>query len=271
MLAPYDVSPVLDLPAGPCLAPDTRACSSLDLESASVRQVLAWAIGEYGSSLAIGTSFQHEGMVILDMAARISSDVRVFTLDTGRLPDETYQMIETVRERYGISIEMVSPDPEEVHAMVAQHGPNLFYRDVPQRLLCCHVRKNRPLERKLAELCAQVVGLRRDQTKARTRIKKVDFSSTPVKISPLADWTRQQVDEYTREHRVPQHPLYAQGYTSIGCGPCTRAVAPGESERDGRWWWEKQTEKECGLHFSAGHEAQKKADVLLSEILSARV
>lgn len=239
-------------------------------ERASAEEVLAWAIGTYGSSLAIGTSFQREGMVILDMAARISPRVRVFTLDTGRLPDETYKMIETVRERYGVSIEIVSPDPEELHAMVSQHGPNLFYRGVPQRLLCCHVRKTRPLERKLAELDAYVVGLRREQTPARTKVKKVDFESTPVKISPLADWTVRQVDEYTRRHGVPTHPLYAQGYTSIGCAPCTRATQPGESERAGRWWWEQRTEKECGLHFSASHEAQVKADVLISEILSAR-
>lgn len=240
---------------------------SRDFESATAEEILTWAIGTYGRSLAISTSFQREGMVILDMAARISSGVRVFTLDTGRLPEETHQMIETVRKHYGVSVEVIAPDPGEVQAMVAQYGPNLFQRDVAQRLLCCHIRKSRPLERKLRELSAYVVGLRRDQTQARTRIKKLDVAGTPVKIGPLADWTAQQVDEYTRTHKVPVHPLYAQGYTSIGCAPCTRAIQPGESERDGRWYWEQRAEKECGLHFSASHEAQVRADVLIDEIL----
>ena len=152
--------------------------------------------------------------------------------------------------------------------MVSQFGPDLFHNDVAQRLLCCHIRKTRPLERKLGELRAYVVGLRRDQTPARSKVKKVEITSTPTKISPLADWTSEQVDRYTRKHKVPVHPLYAQGYTSIGCAPCTRAIQPGESERDGRWWWEERAEKECGLHFSASHEAMVKADVLISEILS---
>ncbi|HUJ20542.1 MAG TPA: phosphoadenylyl-sulfate reductase [Bryobacteraceae bacterium] len=240
-------------------------------EASSAEEVLSWAIETFGGSLAISTSFQHEGMVILDMAARLSPDIRVFTLDTGRLPDETYQMMDTVRDRYGIAVEVVSPDPEELRAMVSEYGPNLFRQDVAQRLLCCHIRKTRPLERKLAQLDAYVVGLRRSQTRARGRVRKVDTTTTPVKISPLADWSKEQVDAYTRKHNVPTHPLYAQGYASIGCGPCTRAIVAGESERDGRWWWEQDNEKECGLHFSAGHEAQARADILITEILSARV
>jgi phosphoadenylyl-sulfate reductase (thioredoxin) len=243
---------------------------SQDFEDTSAEHVLGWAIRTYRRSLAICTSFQLEGMVILDMAVRILPDICVFTLNTGWLPDETYHMIDTVRERYGISVELVSPDAEEVRAMVEQHGHNLFYRDVPHRLLCCQVRKTRALERKLATLRAQVVGLRRSQTRARMNIKKVDLESTPVKISPLADWTRQQVDDYTRRHGVPKHPLYAKGYASIGCAPCTRALLPGEEERDGRWWWEQnRAEKECGLHFSPSDEAQAQADVLIRDIVAA--
>src|SRR5262249_30495159 len=160
------------------------------------------------------------------------------------LPAETYQMMETVRERYGIAVEVVCPDGGEVEAMVALHGPNLFYRDTALRTLCCNIRKVRPLERKLRELKAWAGGLRRSQSESRAEVRKVELDAAPVKISPLADWTAGQVEEYTRDHDVPRHPLYGRGYTSIGCDPCTRAVEPGESERAGRWWWEQNAAKE---------------------------
>src|SRR5438067_7158655 len=153
-------------------------------------------------------------MVIVDMVARLTKRPRIITLDTGRLPAETYQMIETVRERYGVPVELVFPDAAEVESMVALHGPNLFYRETAMRMLCCNIRKVRPLERKLRELKAWAVGLRRDQTESRAGAPKVDWAESPVKISPLADWTPQQVDDYIREHDVPRHPLYARGYTS---------------------------------------------------------
>jgi phosphoadenosine phosphosulfate reductase len=250
-------------------APETALRSGLppESENASAEEILDWAITKYGSSLALSTSFQLEGMVILDMASRISTSFRVFTLDTGRLPEETHQMIETVRARYGISIEIVSPDAEQISAMVSQHGPNLFYSDVPHRLLCCHVRKTLPLGRKLAELGAYIVGLRREQTRARSSVKKVDLTISPAKISPLADWTSTQVEEYTRKHGVPMHPLYAKGYASIGCAPCTRAIGPQEYERDGRWWWER-SDKECGIHFNPSPETQNQFDVLVTDILT---
>lgn len=266
------IGPVLESasPFQPSIELPVEFCGR-DAESASAEEILAWAIKKYGSSLALSTSFQLEGMAILDMAARISTDFRVFTLDTGRLPDETYQMIESVRARYGISIEMVSPDAEQVRAMVSEHGPNLFYQDVPHRMLCCHIRKTLPLERKLAELSAYIVGLRREQTQARSAVKKVDQTTAPAKISPLADWTRWQVEEYTRKHSVPTHPLYASGYTSIGCAPCTRAPGQGGCERDGRWWWEQRSQKECGLHFNPSPEAQNQFDVLVTDILTKTV
>ncbi len=240
------------------------------LEQASAPALLEWALGEYGSSLAIATAFQAEGLVILDIAARISPAVRVFTLDTGRLPEETYCMIETVRERYGVTVETVAPDTGEVEAMVSLHGPNLFYREVALRNLCCEVRKVRPLERKLRELKAWVAGLRRGQNESRADVRKVEEIEGKLKLSPLADWTAADVSEYIRKHDVPVHPLYAAGYRSIGCAPCTRAVAPGEDERAGRWWWELDGSKECGIHFTPEGKAERKLDVLLSEILEAR-
>jgi phosphoadenylyl-sulfate reductase (thioredoxin) len=209
-------------------------------------------------------------MVIVDMVARISKRPRILTLDTGRLPAATYQMIETVRDRYGFSVEVVCPDAAEVESMVTLHGPNLFYQGTAQRMLCCNIRKVRPLERKLKEFNAWAVGLRRSQNELRADVPKVDLEAAPVKISPLADWTAEQVDDYIRRNDVPRHPLYASRYTSIGCDPCTRAVEAGAPERAGRWWWEQDADKECGIHFTADGRAQRTVDVLLEQVLGSR-
>lgn len=240
------------------------------LEQADATEILNWALARFGRSLAIATAFQAESMVILDIASRISPEVRVFTLDTGRLPEETYQMMETVRERYGVVVETASPDAAEVEAMIALHGPNLFYRAVSLRNLCCEIRKVRPLERKLQELDAWVTGLRRGQNESRTDIRKVERAGGKLKLSPLADWSAEQVQVYIRQHDVPMHPLYKAGYRSIGCAPCTRAVQPGEDDRAGRWWWEQDAAKECGIHFTPEGKAERKLDVLVSEVLEAR-
>jgi adenylyl-sulfate kinase len=220
-------------------------------EAAEASDILCWAIDTFGDSFAIATSFQKEGMVILDLASRISARVRVFTLDTGRLPDETYRMMETVRQRYGMAVEIVFPEREDVEQLVAIQGPNLFYSSVPARQRCCDARKVRPLERKLETLRAWATGLRRDQSETRGGIPKVERGSNDrIKICPLADWSALRVEEYMARHGVAAHPLYARGYTSIGCAPCTRAVEAGESERAGRWWWEEDAKKECGIHFA---------------------
>lgn len=222
-----------------------------DFEAAPASDVLSWAIDTFGESFAIATSFQKEGMVIVDLGSRISAAVRVFTLDTGRLPDETYLMMEAVRQRYGITVETVFPERTEVEQLVTIHGPNLFYLSVPGRERCCEVRKVRPLARKLETLKAWATGLRREQSATRAAVPKVERVDGRLKINPLADWTSAQVEEYIARHDVPQHPLYKRGYTSIGCAPCTRAVMSGESERAGRWWWEADAKKECGIHFAA--------------------
>ena len=238
-----------------------------DLENTTAEELLRWAIGEFGSRLAVTTSFQREGMVIVDMAVRMSPDVRIVTLDTGRLPPETYEMIEMVRKRYGVPVEIVMPDGAEVERMVSQHGPNLFYESLAMRNLCCHFRKVRPLDRKLEGFDAWVVGLRRSQAQSRESEPKVRDVNGRLKISPLADWTAEQVAEYTAAFDVPLHPLYAKGYTSIGCGPCTRATTAGEDERAGRWWWEQGNTKECGLHFTPEGRVERELDVLVREIL----
>ena len=176
-------------------------------------------MSEFGTSLAIATAFQAEGMVIMDIAARISPHVRVLTLDTGRLPEETYRMIETVRERYGIAVETVAPDHGELEAMVARHGPNLFYREVALRNLCCQIRKVRPLERALGGLSAWVTGLRRDQNDSRVDVRKAEEIQGKLKLNPLADWTAGQVSDYIQQHAVPVHPLYAAGTGASAAHP----------------------------------------------------
>ncbi|HZF09293.1 MAG TPA: phosphoadenylyl-sulfate reductase [Thermoanaerobaculia bacterium] len=222
-----------------------------DFDFATPEEVLGWALERWHPQLALCTSFQAEGMALLDMAWRIEPKVRLFTVDTGRLPQETYDMMEQVRERYGIEVEVYFPDARQVEAMVGRFGPNLFQKAVAARLHCCNVRKVEPIRGVLEGLDAWVTGLRREQWASRANIRKIEIDHDHgglAKINPLADWTIEEVQEYNRAHDVPVHPLYAKGFTSIGCAPCTRATAPGEDPRAGRWWWEKNAPKECGIH-----------------------
>lgn len=239
----------------------------IDSESHTAPELIRWAIERFGTRLALTTSFQLEGMVVLDIASRISSQIRVVTLDTGRLPQETHEMMERVRKHYGVAVEAVAPDAAELERMVAVHGPNLMYGSVPARNLCCQIRKVRPLDRKLQSFDAWFVGLRRSQSAGRESVPKVQDVAGKFKISPLADWSRAQVEQYVWEHEVPRHPLYARGYTSIGCAPCTRPTVAGEDERAGRWWWEQGGSSECGLHFTPEGRVERTLDVMLREIV----
>lgn len=255
------------------------------LESAAPEEILAWGIETFRDRLAICTSFQAEGMVLVDMAARLDPRIRVLTIDTGRLPQQTHDLIAEVRRRYGIRVEVALPDSREVEEMVSRHGPNLFYETVSRRMLCCEIRKVRPLDRELRRLDAWVTGLRRGQSETRAAVRKVEIDEAHggiAKLNPLADWSAEQVEAYTRQHGVPRHALYAEGYTSIGCAPCTRALSPGAADpRSGRWWWESDTSKECGIHFSpqgqvergevqrGSADGRREVDVLLEEIVHA--
>jgi thioredoxin-dependent adenylylsulfate APS reductase len=232
---------------------DTREADDVAqrFASAPAEAVIAWALGRWGARAAVCTSFQAEGMVILDMAWRINPGVRVFTVDTGRLPQETYDIMERVRERYKIEVEVFFPDPRAIEAMVRDQGPNLFYKSVGARMRCCHVRKVEPMRRALAGLAAWITGLRRDQSSSRATVNKVELDAAHgglLKLNPLCDWTSAQVWEYIDAHGVPSHRLYRQGYTSIGCAPCTRPTRQGDDARAGRWWWERNSLKECGIH-----------------------
>jgi phosphoadenosine phosphosulfate reductase len=223
-----------------------------DLESRPAEAVLAWALDCFGSRIALAASFGAEDVVLIDMLAQIHQAPRVFTLDTGRLPSQTYSLMETLRERYGLTFEVYFPKAEAVEGMVRERGVNLFYRSIADRHRCCGIRKVDPLDRALGDLDAWITGLRREQATTRAQVGKVEVDRDHrglIKVNPLADWTWQQVWAYIRARGVPYHSLHDQGYPSIGCAPCTRPVAAGEDLRAGRWWWEQGTvAKECGLH-----------------------
>ena len=223
-------------------------------EGQSAEALLAWALDRFHPRIALSNSLQIEDMVVLDIAWRVQPRVRVFTLDTGRLHQETYDMMDLVRAHYGISLDVLFPDAAETEAMVRSKGLNLFYETVENRHACCGVRKVNPLRKYLGGLDAWVTGLRRDQWASRSDIKKVEVDAGNggiVKLNPIADWTQEQLDEYTKVHNVPKHALYSKGFTSIGCLPCTRLTQPGENPRAGRWWWEQDLQKECGLHVAS--------------------
>jgi phosphoadenosine phosphosulfate reductase len=204
------------------------------------------------SPTAFACSFGAEDMVLLDAIARHARKIEVFTLDTGRLPEETHALFETVRDKYPIAIRTYFPDASTVEAWIEQNGPNAFYKSVAQRQQCCHIRKVEPLQRALAGKKSWVTGLRREQSAARHTLEREtwDDANGLIKINPLLEWTNDDVWDYIKVNGVPYNALHDRGYPSIGCAPCTRAVQPGEDIRAGRWWWES-TSKECGLHKQA--------------------
>ena len=238
---------------------------ALDLDDQDPQDVVEWALETFGDRIAIVTALQADGMAVLDMAAKIKPDIRVITVDTGRLPVETYDFIEQVRAHYPkTQWDVLSPDNTEVEAMVARRGVNLFRNSVEERMLCCQIRKVRPLVKALQGVDAWFTGLRRDQWASRAAIQKVQLDHDHegiVKVNALADWEGDEVTAYNEENGVPVHPLYSKGYTSFGCAPCTRPIQLGENDRAGRWWWETGAPKECGIHCpietgSFEHEAE---------------
>lgn len=222
-----------------------------DSENKTAEEILIWVNESFGEKSALASSFGAEDVVLTDMLLKINPKFKIFTLDTGRLPAETYDVWERIEGKYGIKIEAYFPETRFVEEMINKHGPNLFYKSIELRKLCCHVRKVEPLNRALKGLEAWVCGLRKEQSITRQDIKKVeidDIHNGIIKVNPLADWTEKQVWDYIRENDVPYNKLHDQNYPSIGCAPCTRAIKPGEDIRAGRWWWELPEGKECGLH-----------------------
>jgi phosphoadenosine phosphosulfate reductase len=223
---------------------------SLEEKTDRARRLLAGVEKNY-SPTVLASSFGAEDMVVLDLIARDGLAIGVFTLDTGRLPRETRDLIAVVRKRYGVEIAVHAPWPDSVDAYIEQHGVDGFYDGIEARKACCTVRKVEPLRRALAGKRGWITGLRREQAESRAELAETELD--PVhglwKFSPLADWTEDDVWTYLRSNHVPYNALHDRGYRSIGCEPCTRAVRPGEHPRAGRWWWEQEgARKECGLH-----------------------
>ena len=207
--------------------------------------------GEFGR-VAFASSLGAEDMVVTDAIFTAALPIAIFTLDTGRLPRETLDLLERTRARYSREVEIFRPDADEVERYVTEHGANAFYESVELRKSCCHIRKVEPLERALAGRDAWVTGLRRAQAATRTDLPSREFDAAHglVKFNPLADWSEEEVWAYIRDRAVPYNALHDRGYPSIGCDPCTRAIRPGEDVRAGRWWWESRDNKECGIHVS---------------------
>lgn len=214
--------------------------------------VLHQAAREF-TQVVFASSLGAEDMVLTDLIARHRPDIRVFSLDTGRLPKETYDLIQEVEQRYAIPLQVYFPDSALVEEYVAQHGINGFYDSVENRKGCCYVRKVEPLRRALKGADAWITGMRRDQavTRGTLEVSSFDADNGLQKFNPLLDWSHNDVWAYIRQHDVPYNKLHDQFYPSLGCAPCTRSITPGEDIRAGRWWWENPESKECGLHVQS--------------------
>jgi phosphoadenosine phosphosulfate reductase len=232
-----------------------------EMEMKSAHNILKWAIDTYGLRIGLASSFGAEDLVLIDMMVKINKEkTKVFTLDTGRLNQETYDVIDEIRRKYRIQIIVYFPEQNEVEQMVRIKGMNLMYESVENRKLCCEIRKVHPLNRALDNLDGWITGLRREQTIMRSDIKKIEIDYSHdniVKVNPLADWTHEMVWDYIHKNNVPYNKLHDIGYPSIGCEPCTRAVNPKEDPRSGRWWWENAAHKECGLHWDPTKQYKK--------------
>jgi phosphoadenosine phosphosulfate reductase len=222
------------------------------LQQASATEVLQWAAREFAGKMCFASSLGLEDQAITHMIATLNLPIPIFTLDTGRMFQETYSTMERTRERYGIDISIYFPDYQEVEQMVVQHGPNLFYESVEKRKLCCTVRKTNPVKRALQGMDAWITGMRRSQSVTREELDMVmwDGENEMIKINPLVNWTLEELKKYIFDNNIPYNPLHDKGFPSIGCLPCTRAVPYGHDIREGRWWWEDPDKKECGLHGS---------------------
>ncbi|HET8808350.1 MAG TPA: phosphoadenylyl-sulfate reductase [Methylophaga sp.] len=205
------------------------------------------------SPAILATSYGAEDMVLTDLICKYAPDIEIFTLDTGRLPEETYELMQIVKNHYQRDVQVFYPDTVSIENFVTQNGPNAFYDSVELRKTCCGIRKVEPLQRALANKKAWLTGMRRSQSVTRNElpVSEWDDAHKLQKFSPLTDWSNGEVWKYIRAFDVPYNKLHDEGYASIGCAPCTRAITPGEDIRAGRWWWENPENKECGLHVKA--------------------
>ncbi len=234
---------------------DVTEATVAELNTKSPEELFRWSLEAHGGHAGILTSFQDTGCVMIDLMQKYAPGVRVMTVDTLRLPKETYALMDKIEARYGIEIERFLPQPAKIKKMVNQHGEYLFFDTKAKQEYCCQVRKVEPNSRALKSLEVWFTGLRRDQSEFRVDTPKAQLvapdSHKLIKIAPLVDWTQKDVDDYMAEHDVPKNALYDQGYTSIGCAICTTPTLPNEDRRAGRWRWFNYLDddnKECGIH-----------------------
>lgn len=235
-----------------------KTATPSDLATAA-RQLLAQALERHHPAIALACSFSVEDLVVLDLLLQVRQDARVFAIDTGRLPEATYACADRLRFRYpDLRIEWYFPRHEAAQVLLATQGPYSFRDGLEARHTCCGIRKVEPLGRALAGLTAWITGMRREQSVSRTQLQAIETDTVHggiAKYNPLADWSADSVWAYAKEQRLPWSKLYDQGYRSIGCEPCTRAVHADEDERAGRWWWENPEHKECGLHVACSTDS----------------
>jgi phosphoadenosine phosphosulfate reductase len=228
----------------------------LEHKAARVRQLLAAAVQAH-ARVVYANSLGSEAMVLTDIIASHLPEIEIFSIDTGRLPEQTHELLARLEERYGRRIRLVYPDARALQNLVGTQGVNGFHKSPLARLSCCEVRKVEPFKRAIAGFNAWVTGVRREHslTRAQGQAEEWDAQYGLYKLSPLLDWTEEQVWQYIRARRLPYNALHDQQYPSIGCAPCTRAIRPGEHRRAGRWWWEESASRECGLHPRVRHAA----------------
>lgn len=228
------------------------------LSNSTPEEIITFFTNWFTGKIILASSMGAEDQVLTDMISKLDKDLPIFTLDTGRLFPETYELLQKTEEHYNILIIVYFPDTAEVERMVNENGINLFYKSVENRKMCCDIRKKKPLKRALEGKEVWICGLRKDQSLERFSSKIVEWDETNelIKINPLLKWSKKKVWEYIKENNVPYNKLHEKGFPSIGCRPCTRAIQSGEDLRSGRWWWEKSTLKECGLHETSRTKGQ---------------
>ena len=229
-----------------------KISENLMVKIEAVKQVLA-KIGTDYNPATLASSYGAEDMVLMDLICKFTPEIEIFTLDTGRLPKETYEVMQEAKAHYNREVKVYFPDAEDVGSYITQQGPNAFYDSVELRKQCCGMRKVKPLKRALADKKAWLTGMRRSQavTRSELPVSEYDDDHGLQKFSPLTDWSNGDIWAYIRAFDVPYNKLHDEGYASIGCAPCTRAITAGEDIRAGRWWWENPESKECGLHVKA--------------------
>ncbi len=234
----------------PVYGPDEIGKLNEGLKGKSAEEIVRWAADTFGSDIAFANSFGAEDVALTDIIAKEGPAIRVFTLDTGRLHDETYDVMERIRVRYDLTIEGYFPDREAVERLEREKGYYSFRESLENRKECCGIRKMEPLRRALSDTKAWMTGLRSAQAVTRTDMAALEWDEGNgiAKVNPLIDWGEKQVWDYIKANQVPLNALHDRGFPSIGCAPCTRAIKPGEDVRAGRWWWENPDSKECGLH-----------------------